>query len=137
MKNVLKFLSCVFSAGGFGGLANSIEVFLVGHFGVTAAFGVKMAPEFMPMWLYPRIVWGGIWGLTLLIPIWRNKPWFRVLIFSLGPTIVQLLWVFPFKLAKGFLGLELGLLTPLFVVFSNLIWALFAELWLRLTSDKW
>jgi hypothetical protein len=118
-------------------LANSIEVFLVGHFGVTAALGVKMAPEFMPMWLYPRIVWGGLWGLTFLIPVWRNKPWLRILVFSLSPSIVQLFVVFPYKMAKGFLGWDLGLFTPLFVIVSNLIWALFAELWLRFTSDKW
>ncbi len=137
MKNVLRSLSFVFSAGCFGGLVNSIEVFLVGHFGVTEAMGVKMAPEYMPMWLYPRIVWGGVWGFTFLIPAWRNKPWIRILIFSLGPTIGQLFVVFPYKLAKGWLGLDLGLLTPAFVIFSNLIWALFAELWLKLVSDKW
>jgi hypothetical protein len=137
MKKVLRSLSFAFSAGCFGGLVNSAEVFLVGHFGVTDAMGVKMAPEFMPMWLYPRIVWGGIWGFTFLIPTWPNKPWLRILIFSLGPTIGQLFVVFPYKLAKGFLGLDLGLLTPAFVVFSNLIWALFTELWLKLVSDKW
>ncbi|MFA6222529.1 MAG: hypothetical protein WC647_09455 [Desulfomonilaceae bacterium] len=137
MKNVLRSLSFVFSAGCFGGLVNSLEVFLVGHFGVTEAMGVKMAPEFMPMWLYPRIVWGGVWGFTFLIPAWRNKPWIRILIFSLGPTIGQLFVVFPYKLAKGWLGLDLGLFTPVFVIFSNLIWALFAELWLKLVSDKW
>ena len=103
MKQFLKSLSLVFAAGCFGALVSSIQVFLFGHFGVTEHFGVKMAPEFVPMWLYPRIVWGGIWGAILLIPTWRNLPWLRILIFSIGPTIDQLFWVFPFKLAKGFL----------------------------------
>ena len=38
---------------------------------------------------------------------------------SLGPTLVQLFWVFPFTAHAGYLGLELGFLTPLFVFVFN------------------
>jgi hypothetical protein len=39
--------------------------------------------------------------------------------------------VFPLKAHKGVGGLELGYLTPLFVVFYNAIWGYTAGLWLK------
>jgi len=55
----------------------------------------------------------------------------RGLIFSLGPTLVQLFVVFPMKANKGVMGLDLGLLTPVFVFVFNAIWGLAAAIWLR------
>jgi hypothetical protein len=37
---------------------------------------------------------------------------------------VQLFIVFPYEAGKGMAGLDLGLLTPLFILFYNWIWAL-------------
>jgi hypothetical protein len=50
---------------------------------------------------------------------------------SLGPTLVQLFWVFPFKAHVGYLGFELGFLTPLLVFVFNAIWGITAALWIR------
>ena len=35
----------------------------------------------------------------------------------------------------SYLGLELGTLTPLFVIFYNLLWGLVTASWLKLTRD--
>ncbi|MCG8350197.1 MAG: hypothetical protein MI924_20725 [Chloroflexales bacterium] len=115
-----------FAAGCAGGLANSIVVWLLGALGITAALGVGIAPEFTPAWLYPRIVWGGLWGFLFLLPVLRSTPYMSGLVWSLGPTLVQLLIIFPFKADKGVFGLELGALTPLFVFIFNVIWGLVA-----------
>ncbi|RMG69803.1 MAG: hypothetical protein D6710_08190, partial [Nitrospirae bacterium] len=114
---MLKKLSIVFSAGAFGGLINSLTVWIFGQAGITKALGVAIAPALSPKWLYPRIVWGGLWGLLFILPILKNRPFIQGLLFSLGPTIVQLFVVFPQKAHKGMLGLDLGTLTPLFVIF--------------------
>lgn len=53
------------------------------------------------------------------------------LVFSLGPTAVQLLVVFPHVAGKGLYGLELGALTPGFVVLFNAIWGWVAAAWLK------
>ncbi len=119
-------LGLAFSAGVAGGLANSVTVWLFGLSGITTAMGVAIAPSLSPQWLYPRLVWGGIWGILLLIPIATGRPWFRGLLLSLGPTLVQLLVVFPVKANKGMFGLELGSLTPVFVVIFNAVWGLLA-----------
>jgi hypothetical protein len=136
MGNPAGKLSLVFGAGCLGGLVNSLAVWLFGQAGITAAFGVKIAPQLSAAWLYPRIVWGGIWGLLFLLPLMKRNILTRGLIFSLGPTLVQLLVIFPLKANKGMMGLDLGALTPVAVVVFNAIWGVTAAIWLRLTNKQ-
>jgi phage shock protein PspC (stress-responsive transcriptional regulator) len=126
----LRDVSLTFVAGVVGGLANSLALWLCGALGVTRFFGVALAPAFTGPWLYPRLVWGGIWGWLFLLPTPKLTYPTRGLFLSLGPTLVQLLVVFP-ELGKGLLGLQLGYLTPAFVVIFNAIWGLVAAVWLK------
>ena len=134
MGNPAGKLSMVFAAGCLGGLVNSLAVWLFGMYGITAAIGVKIAPQLTAAWLYPRIVWGGIWGFLFLLPLLRRKFLVQGLLYSLGPTLVQLFIVFPMKANKGMMGLDLGTLTPLAVVVFNAVWGVMAALWLRWTK---
>ena len=118
MKKLLIF----FAAGCLGALANSIAVWLFGYFGITSSFGVSIAPSLSSNWLYPRIVWGGIWGLLFILPMLESKLLLKATVLSLFPTAVQLFVVFPLKAHKGMAGLDLGLYTPLFVFFFNWVW---------------
>ena len=118
MRKLLIF----FAAGCLGGLANSIAVWLFGYFGITASLGVSIAPSLTPAWLYPRIVWGGIWGLIFILPMLQSKLLLKGAVLSLFPTAVQLFVVFPIKANKGIAGIDLGLYTPLFVLFFNWVW---------------
>ncbi|MDJ0984160.1 MAG: hypothetical protein QNJ26_01355 [Desulfobacterales bacterium] len=134
MTNLARKISLVFAAGVLGALLNSLAVWAAGEFGITATAGVKIAPKLSAAWLYPRLVWGGIWGILFLLPMMQSSIWYRGLIYSLGPTLVQLFVVFPMKAQKGAMGLELGALTPLFVVVFNAIWGWTAAIWLRWTG---
>jgi hypothetical protein len=134
MNNIAKKLSLVFAAGCLGGLLNSLVVWNFGEIGVASTLGVKIAPQLSVAWLYPRIVWGGIWGLLFLLPLLGHRYLTKGLLFSLGPTIVQLFIVFPMKANKGVMGLDLGMLTPLFVIFYNAVWGITAAIWLRWTN---
>lgn len=131
MKLSLQSAANCFAAGCFGGLANSLVVWLAGAQGVTGALGVSIAPALTPAWLYPRIVWGGLWGLLFLLPLLRGSLYKQGLIWSLGPTAVQLFVVFPLVANKGIAGLALGALTPLFVLLFNAVWGLAAAVMLR------
>ena len=124
MKNLLIF----FAAGCLGALANSIAVWLFGDIGITTSFGVSIAPSLTPGWLYPRIVWGGIWGLLFVLPMFQSQLLLKGAVLSLFPTAVQLFVVFPFKADKGMAGFDLGLYTPLFVIFFNWVWGVVAAL---------
>ena len=131
MQNIAKKLSLVFAAGCFGGLLNSLAVWISGVLGISSALGVKIAPLLSAPWLYPRLAWGGIWGILFLLPIMKKRYLIKGLLFSLGPTIVQLFVVFQMKANKGIMGFDLGLLTPLLVIVFNAIWGVAAALWLR------
>ncbi len=136
MKNFIRDLTLAFSSGGFGGLLNSIAIWLFGVAGITGAFGVKLAPAFTQAWVYPRIVWGGIWGAMFLLPFFRNKPYLlRGTLYSIAPTLVQLFIVFPIQAKKGIMGLELGALIPIFVLVFNAIWGIGTAQWLKMAQE--
>lgn len=134
MNSLAKIVSLVFAAGVLGGLLNSLAVWIFGELGITTALDVKIAPQLSAAWLYPRLVWGGIWGALFLLPVMQTRIWSRGFVYSLGPTLVQLFVVFPLKAKKGAMGLDLGIFTPLFVVIFNAIWGWTAAIWLRWTG---
>jgi len=121
-------LLVVFAAGCFGALMNSLVVWLFGKYGVSSMMGVAIAPHLTPAWLYPRIVWGGIWGILFILPFLNNaEQWLmKGSLLSLLPTAVQLFYIFPMIAGKGMAGIDLGLLTPLLVFFFNWVWGIMA-----------
>ena len=119
-----------------GGLANAIFLWLFGVIGLTAALGVQLAPAFTPPWLYQRLVWGGLWGWLFLIPAKSLSFPVRALLFSLGPFCVASFVALPFQAHKGVLGLQLGYLTPAFVLFYNAVWGLATGWWLQMTEKN-
>ena len=136
MEVFLRRVSLIFSAGALGGLVNSAALWALGRLGVTAMIGVNMAPRLVPMWLYPRIVWGGLWGLLFLLPLFRHSPFKRGAVLSIGPTAMQLLVVFPHRAYKGYLGLELGGMTPVMVIVLNAVWGIAAAYWLSMIGKE-
>jgi hypothetical protein len=127
-------ISLAFAAGCVGGLLNSLVLWFFGAQGINQFLGVQLAPSLTPAFLYPRLVWGGLWGLLFLFSWGSPKILAPGLISSLGPTLGQLFLVFPYKADKGFLGLQLGMLTPLLVVFFNAVWGLGTAWWLHLSG---
>ena len=136
MEVFLRRISLIFSAGALGGLVSSVALWALGRFGITAMIGVNMAPKLVPMWLYPRIVWGGLWGALFLIPLFRHSLLKRGVIFSLVPTAMQLFVWFPHKAYKGYLGLELGGMTPVLVIALNAVWGIAAAYWLGMIGEE-
>ena len=127
----MRKLLIYFAAGCLGGLANSLAVWWFGDLGIAKSLGVSISPALTADWLYPRIVWGGIWGIMFFLPILNSRPFSKGSLLSLFPTLVQLFVVFPYKAKKGVAGLELGLLTPAFVLVYNCIWGVVASLAIR------
>jgi len=136
MKNSMTDLSLAFAAGAAGGVLNGLVVWLSGLIGITGACGVQIAPALTILFIYQKVVWGGLWGFIFLLPIVQRSTIPRGMILSLAPTLVQLLVVFPFHLQKGWLGLSLGILTPVFVVVFNLVWGVAAAVWFGMSGGK-
>lgn len=127
----MRALLVAFGAGCFGGLIYCVALWLSGRYGITQAFGVSLYGSVSPQWMYPRIVWGGLWGLLFLLPMLTSTVFARSFVISLIPTFVWLFIIYPFYAGKGIAGLQLGLLTPLLVWFFFWIWALTVALLLR------
>ncbi len=135
-KTIAINMTIAFASGCIGGLLNSLVVWFFGTTGLTALLGVKIAPDLTPPWLYPRIIWGGLWGFIFLLPFFQNKYLYRGLLYSLFPSLVQLFIIFPFQANQGIMGVGLGRLTPIFVLFFNFIWGASTALWLKFISDS-
>ena len=130
MKRILVF----FAAGCLGALVNSLALWQLGELGVTRFLGVSIAPTLSSAWLYPRIVWGGIWGLIFLLPLFNANPLAKGTLLSIFPTIIQLFVVFPYKAHKGIAGMALGTLTPVVVVFLNWLWGIVTAYTIKLSK---
>lgn len=128
MKNFL----LAFAAGCVGGLIYCVVMWLFSRYGITQNLAVSLHGSLSPHWIYPRIVWGGLWGLLFLLPMLNSSIFARSIVISLIPTCVQLFIIYPFYAGKGFAGLQLGLLTPLLVWFFFWCWALTTAVILRL-----
>jgi hypothetical protein len=136
MNHARAMSAVCFCAGLLGGLVNSLLVWWCGVWGITPAAGVNLAPDLSAAWLYPRLVWGGLWGLAYYLTVshQRNhRRWVRKgLLISFLPTAFQLFFVFPQQTPHGLMGMGLGTLTPLFVIFFNLAWGFCTGLFTRL-----
>lgn len=127
MKNCL----LAFAAGCFGGLIYCVVMWLFSRYGITHSLGVSLYGSVSPQWMYPRIVWGGLWGFLFLLPMLTSSIVARSFFISLIPTFVQLFIIYPFYAGKGIAGFQLGLLTPLLVWFFFWMWALATAILLR------
>ncbi len=121
-------VSGAYVGGVLGALVDSANIWWLGKVGITAKLGIALRPEFTPSWLYPRLVWGGLWGLLLILPLLKGRLILRGMLASLAPSAMVLFVVFP-EMGKGMLGLGFGTLTPVLVIVLNLIWGIVASLW--------
>ena len=130
---MIRKISGAFTGGAIGGLVDSVNIVLLGKYGITAMLGVSMKPEFTAPWLYQRMVWGGIWMLLLLLPLWEKRTVLRGCAFSLLPSAMMLFMVLP-GMGKGMLGLGFGVLTPAVVVVLNFLYGVVAAFWYKATK---
>ena len=134
-KSSALFAVC-FVAGLLGALGNSLFLWGCTEWGVTNLINVKFVQTLEVSKLYPQMFIGGLWGLvyffTVGIPRHR-RHWVRKgLWFSLLPSLTAIFYLYPYVYHKGIAGFDLGMLTPLLIVVSNLVWGLLTGFFARL-----
>ena len=128
MNRPLHLLAVCFCAGLLGALLSSLLLVVVAKLGFFTLTGVHLAPRLHPAWLYPRLLWGGLWGLAYFLavrPVEARNRWARRgMWISILPTAFELVVVFPYWSGHGLLGQHLGRLTPLVVLLANMFWGI-------------
>jgi hypothetical protein len=130
---MIRKISGAFTGGALGALLDSFNIWWMGVAGVSDWIGIGMKPEFAAPWVYKRMIWGGIWMLLLLLPVWKRRTVARGMLFSLAPSAMMLLVVFP-SMGKGLFGLGFGMMMPVVVVVLNFIYGIFASWWYSRTK---
>ena len=134
-KSSALFAVC-YVAGLLGALGSSLFLWGAGEWNLIGLIGVNVAPRLSQAWIYPRLIVGGLWGLgyffTVGTPRQRSRWVRKGLWFSLLPSAFQLFYLYPYVEQQGLAGFDLGMLTPLLIVFSNLVWGLFTGFFTRL-----
>lgn len=125
-------LSVTFAAGTVGAVVNMGAAWLFAQMHLFSLLHCNIHIDVTREWIYSRLVWGGLFGLFFVLPIWTGKSVRRGLLFGLLPAAFQLFVVFPLLLHKQLLGLNFGFTTPLFVIVLNLLWGLAASGWLAM-----
>ncbi len=123
MGSLLRNFALAYSAGTLGGIANYLFGVLMGSLGVMAALKINLPAGPMPLALYNKMVWGGIWGALLFLPVGGNI-FVRGFWLGLAPTLVAGLVVLPAKLNKGYFAVDISPLMPIVVILFNWVWGI-------------
>jgi hypothetical protein len=126
---MIRTLSLCFASGAVGGLARAFALWVLAQLGVLSALGVGLGAPLSAGALYPRVVWGGLFGAVFLLPV-KGGTARRGLLLSLVPALFELFVVLPYWQGRGMLGVELGALTPVVVLAANAVWGLATSAWL-------
>lgn len=130
MRTILSQLSLFFSAGAVGGLTNAFAVNMYMKMTSHSFLGIKINQGLATEMIYERIVLGGIWGVILIIPVPFKNFIMRGLLYSLAPSLIQLLVILPVQ-KQGLLGLAQGAVTPLQVLLFNAVWGIVTVFWFK------
>jgi hypothetical protein len=127
----LKKILLVLLAGAFGGLVNSLAIWLFGALGITPALGFNFAPTLSLPWLLSRIVPSALWGLLFLVPFLKRSLYRKGMVLSIPLWLVMLLMIFPKKMQAGMFGLSLGAGAPVWALCFTQVWGLSAAFLLK------
>ena len=128
MKSSLFF----YGAGSLGALLACALFWLIQFLGLGQIINMPTFPIFSEAWLYPKIIWGGLFSLCFLLPFMKTNASVKYLVFALLISLVELFVPLPFSLYKGVVGLNTGMYTFAYILIFNLAWALLTRLMLTL-----
>ena len=136
MNRTLALMCVCFCAGLLGGLCSATTSWLSGNWGLPDLLGVRFAPTFTKTWLYPHLVWGGLWGLVYFISVGARssrRHWVRkALWISLLPSAFHLFVAAPYWTDQGLLCMNLGDFAAIFIILYNFVWGLATGIFSRL-----
>lgn len=128
--SIIRIIALLAIAGGLGGFTSGVLVWAMGAVGITPALGFNMVPDLTVGWMSRRVFASAIWGVIFLIPIYRNRPVIKGMVLGILPWLSSIFYMLPYGMDKGFLGLDLGMGTPVWTLFFGAIWGVTGTLFL-------
>ena len=133
MRRPAALISICFCAGLLSALIGFCAVWAWEMLGLPDLTGYAVRPLLAPTGFYPRLIWGGVWGLLFFLTVGSartRKHWIRKgVLISLLPTLLYLILYLPDQVGSG---LTLSLASPAIVIVINLLWGVFIGLFSRL-----
>jgi hypothetical protein len=133
MRRPAALLSVCFCAGLLGALIGIGAVSVLEMLGLPDLSAYVVRPLLSPGGFYPRLVWGGLWGLLFFLTIGSvrtRRHWIQKgVLVSMVPTLLTLILYLPEQTGstpKFFLA------APATIILLNLIWGVFTGLFSRL-----
>lgn len=139
MGNIYRLLgsfSNTFSAGAAAAFLISLLVWFCGAVGFTESYHIRIAPKLTTEWLFPHIIYGGLWGFIFNFPFLQKATIIRGIILSLIPASFHLFVIYPIFEGQGVMGTRLGDFAPLFVLSAYICWGIGTSVWLRSCGAK-
>lgn len=131
MPAILHRVHHCFAAGALAGFVTTILIWIASQSGAFVVLGIPLVFELTPARIYQRVVWGGMWGLLFLLPMFLSWPgWRRGLVLGLAPAAATLLLFNPLKDGIGLFGLGFGPIWPVVVILFSMVWGALAGWWL-------
>ena len=124
---IFRLLTLAFGAGAFGACILALAHLLLAALQVPELVGLP-PPEPQPILplFYRAVVWGGLWGLLLVVPVMNRWWWLKGALIGVLATLAILLYFNP------------GIFTPpmrfVYALVLNMIWGAAAGFWWALVS---
>ncbi|MBE0500271.1 MAG: hypothetical protein IBX47_02430 [Desulfuromonadales bacterium] len=133
MHRPAALISVCFCAGILGALVGLGVISAWGMVGLPDLPISTVRPLLAPAGLYPRLVWGGLWGVLFFLTVGSartRKHWIQKgVLVSLVPTFYYLIFYLPEQISSGS---DFSLVALAVVIAVNLIWGFFTGLFSRL-----
>ena len=117
-------LSCGFAAGVVGAVVlMAVLTLMIGFPSEYTDFKIQ---------LYRLMIWGGIWGLLLILPLLKQRWFIRGSLLGLTVILFNFIVLMPLS-GRGFFAMNAGL--PIFFgnIILNYIWGVVAGFWYHKT----
>lgn len=133
MRRPAALLSVCFCAGLLGALAGLCASWVWGMLSLPDLSAHPVRPLLAPPGFYPRLVWGGLWGLLFFVTVGSartRKHWVQKgVVISLLPTLYYLILLLPNQVSSGQTN---PFISPAIVISVNLLWGVFTGVSARL-----
>lgn len=133
MSSLLKNISIYFTAGVIGTLIKTFVVIFIARHGLHSILSSSVVFSTSQFHIYRALIFGGLWGLCFFLPI-KNIFLLKGIVISIIYSAFLLLYYFPVVANDGIFASDYGGLAWIYIVFINLIWGVFADLFVRLAK---